>query len=67
MTVLKDIGCKLHHKPSQGVFADTVYKGNRNSPLSPEGNFIVKSSDFLEGLFEKSFCSTKQVSLLLHS
>lgn len=49
------------------VFADTVYKGNRNSPLSPEGNFIVKSSDFLEGLFEKSFCSTKQVSLLLHS
>lgn len=54
-------------QPSQGKFADTGCKEIRNGLLSPDGNFEVKSPDILEGLFEKSFCSTKQVSLLLHS
>ena len=54
-------------QPSQGKFADAGRKADRNGLLSPEGNFGVQSPDILEGLFEKSFCSTKQVSLLLHS
>ena len=52
---------------SQGKFDDTERKSNRNGFLSPDGNFVVKRPDILEGLFEKSFCSTKQVSLFLHS
>ncbi len=54
-------------QPSQGKFADAGCHTSSKAPLSPDGNFGVKSTDFLEGLFEKSFCSTKQVSLLLHS
>jgi len=54
-------------QPSQGTFVDAEHKASRNALLSPDGNFGAKSPDFLEGLFEKSFCSTKQVSLLLHS
>ena len=54
-------------QPSQGKFADTGCKESRNGFLSPDGNFGVKSPDILEGLFEKSFCSTKQVSLFLSS
>ena len=57
--------CIVH--PSQGKFADTGYKSIRNGLLSPDGNFVVKRPDILEGLFEKSFCSTKQVSLFLSS
>ena len=54
-------------QPSQGKFVDTERKSSRNRLLSPDGNFGVKGPDILEGLFEKSFCSTKQVSLFLHS
>ena len=54
-------------QPSQWKFADAGRKADRNGLLSPDGNFGVQSPDILEGLFEKSFCSTKQVSLLLHS
>ena len=54
-------------QPSQWKFADEGRKSNRNGFLSLDGNFGVKRPDFLEGLFEKSFCSTKQVSLVLHS
>ena len=54
-------------QPSQGKFADAECLANCKAPLSPDGNFGGKSPDILEGLFEKSFCSTKQVSLLLHS
>ena len=54
-------------QPSQGKYADAGYEVSQDAPLSPDGNFAVKSPAFLEGLFEKSFCSTKQVSLLLHS
>ena len=54
-------------QPSQGKFADAGCLTNCKAPLSPDGNFGVKSPAFLEGLFEKSFCSTKQVSLFLHS
>ena len=54
-------------QPSQGKFADAECLTNCKAPLSPDGNFGVKGPDILEGLFEKSFCSTKQVSLLLHS
>ena len=54
-------------QPSQGKFADAGRKADRNGLLSPEGNFGVQSPDILEGLFEKSFCSTKQVSLFLSS
>ena len=54
-------------QPSQGTFADTGCKANRNGLLSPDGNFGDKSPDILEGLFEKSFCSTKQVSQFVHS
>ena len=53
--------------PSQGKFDDAGRKANRNGLLSPDGNFGVKRPDILEGLFEKSFCSTKQVSLFLSS
>ena len=53
--------------PSLGKFADAGCRDNRNDLLNPDGNFVVKSTDYLEGLFEKSFCSTNQVSLLLHS
>ena len=52
---------------SQGKFSDAGRKANRNGLLSPDGNFGVKRPAFLEGLFEKFFCSTKQVSLFLHS
>ena len=54
-------------QPSQGKFADTESKASRNGLLSPDGNFGVKSPAFLEGLFEKSFCSTKQVTQFLSS
>ena len=54
-------------QPSQGKFADAGRKADRNGLLSLNGNFGVKRPAFLEGLFEKSFCSTKQVSLFLHS
>ena len=54
-------------QPSQWKFADTGCKASQDALLSPDGNFGVKSPAFLEGLFEKSFCSTKQVSLFLHS
>ena len=54
-------------QPSQGTFDDAEHKASRNALLSPDGNFGVKSPYILEGLFEKSFCSTKQVSLFLHS
>ncbi len=54
-------------QPSQGKFADAGYKASQNALLSLDGNFGVKSPDILEGLFEKSFCSTKQVSLFLPS
>ena len=52
---------------SQGKFADAGRKTDRNGLLSPDGNFGVKGPDILGGLFEKSFCSTKQVSLFLSS
>ena len=54
-------------QPSQGKFADAGCLTNCKAPQSPDGNFGVKRPAFLEGLFEKSFCSTKQVFLLLHS
>ena len=54
-------------QPSQWKFADTGCKESRNGLLSPDGNFGVKRPAILEGLFEKSFCSTKQVSLFLSS
>jgi hypothetical protein len=52
---------------SQGKFSDAGRKEKRNGLLSPDGNFVVKRPDILEGLFEKSFCSTKQVTLFLSS
>jgi len=52
---------------SQGKFADARRKSNRNELLSLNGNFGVKRPAFLEGLFEKSFCSTKLVSQFLSS
>ena len=54
-------------QPSQGKFADAGCHTSSKSPLSPDGKFAVKRPAILEGLFEKSFCSTKQVSLFLHS
>ena len=54
-------------QPSQRRFADAGCLTSSKALLSPDGNFVVKSPDFLEGLFEKSFCSTKQVSLFLSS
>ena len=54
-------------QPSQGKFVDAGCLTSSKAPLSPDGNFAVKSPAFLEGLFEKSFCSTKQVSLFLFS
>jgi len=54
-------------QPSQGKFADAGCLTNCKAPQSPDGNFAVKRPAFLEGLFEKSFCSTKQVPLFLSS
>ena len=54
-------------QPSQGKFADAGCLTSSKAPLSPDGTFGVKSPDILEGLFEKSFCSTKQVTLFLSS
>ena len=54
-------------QPSQGTFDDAEHKASRNALLSPDGNFGGKSPDILEGLFEKSFCSTKQVTQFLSS
>ncbi len=54
-------------QPSQGKFAVAGCQTSSKAPLSPDGNFVVKRPDILEGLFEKSFCSTKQVSLFLSS
>ena len=62
---LRTATCTVH--PSQGKFADAGRKSSQNGLLSPDGNFGVQSPDILEGLFEKSFCSTKQVSRFLHS
>ena len=62
---LRTVTCTA--QPSQGKFSDAGRKSSHNGLLSPDGNFVVKRPDILEGLFEKSFCSTKQVSLLLHS
>ena len=58
---LRTATCTAH--PSQGKFDDTGCKASRNALLNLDGNFAVKRPAFLEGLFEKSFCSTKQVSL----
>ena len=65
--VLNGYGYPLHRHPSPGMFADTGCKANPDELVSPEGNFGVKRPDILEGLFEKSFCSTKgvPVSVLL--
>ena len=52
---------------SHGKFADAGRRVNRNGLINPDGNFGVQRPDILEGLFKKSFCSTKQVSLFLHS
>ena len=60
--VLNGYGYTLHRHPSPGMFADTGCKANPYELVSPEGNFGVKRPDILEGLFEKSFCSTKQVT-----
>lgn len=65
MTALKDIGCALHRQSSQGMFADAGCQANQGALLSPDGNFGVKRPDFSEGLFEKSFCITKQVPQFL--
>ena len=54
-------------QPSQGKFADAGCLTSSKASLSPDGKFAVKRPAILEGLFEKSFCSTKQVSLFLHS
>ena len=56
-------------RPSLGGFfhAFSELVGICNALLSLNGNFVVKSPDILEGLFEKSFCSTKQVTLFLSS
>ena len=54
-------------QPSQWKFADAGCLTSSKAPLSSDGKFAVKRPAILEGLFEKSFCSTKQVSLLLHS
>ncbi len=54
-------------QPSQGKFADAGCLTSSKAPLGPDGNFGVKSPDFLEGLFEKSFCSTKLVPQFLSS
>ena len=54
-------------QPSQGKFADAGCLTNCKAPQSPDGNFGVKRPAFLEGLFEKSFCSTKQVTQFLSS
>jgi len=62
MKALKDIGCSLHRQPSHGTFTDAGCQANQGALLSPDGNFVVKSPDILEGLFEKSFCITKQVT-----
>ena len=67
MKALKDIGCSLHRQSSHGTFTDAGCQASQGELLSPAGNFVVKSPEILEGLFEKSFCSTKQVSLFLHS
>ena len=52
-------------QPSQGKFADAGRKADRNGLLSPEGNFGVIRPAFLEGLFEKSFCTTLFVTKFL--
>ena len=67
MTAQKDYGCILTDHPSQGKFADAGCRVTRNCLVSPDGNFVVKRPAILEGLFEKSFCSTKQVTQYLHS
>ena len=54
-------------QPCQGKFADAECLANCKAPLSPDGTFGGKSPVILEGLFEKSFCSTKQVTQFLSS
>ena len=54
-------------QPSQGKFAVAGCQTSSKAPLSPDGNIGVQSPDIIEGLFEKSFCSTKQVFLFLFS
>jgi len=52
-------------QPSQGKFANTGCKESQNGLLSPDGNFGVKRPAILEGLFEKSFCTTLFVTKFL--
>jgi len=65
--VLNGYGYTLHRHPSPGMFADTGCKANPDELVSPEGNFGVKRPDFLEGLFEKSFCTTLFVTKFMQS
>ena len=67
MKALKDIGCSLHRQSSHGTFTDAGCQADRGGLLSPVGNFVVKSPDFLEGLFEKSFCTTLFVTKFMQS
>ena len=62
---LRSAPCTVH--PSQGTFADAGCPASQGGLLSPVRNLGVKSPDILEGLFEKSFCSTKLVPQFLSS
>jgi len=52
-------------QPSQGKFADAGCLTSSKAPLSPDGKFAVKRPAILEGLFEKSFCTTLFVTKFL--
>jgi hypothetical protein len=67
MTAQKDYGCILTVHPSQGNFADAGCWVTRNDLVSPDGNFGVKRPAILEGLFEKSFCTTLFVTKFMQS
>jgi hypothetical protein len=67
MTAQKDTGSILTANSSQWTFGGTGCLARQAGLLSPDGIFGVKRPAILEGLFEKSFCSTKLVPQFLHS
>ena len=67
MTAQKDTGSILTANSSQWTFGGTGCLARQAGLLSPDGIFGVKRPAILEGLFEKSFCTTLFVTKFMQS
>ncbi len=67
MTAQKDTDSILTANSSQWTFGGTGCLARQAGLLSPDGIFGVKRPTILEGLFEKSFCTTLFVTKFMQS